>query len=211
MKRIIMLGSLTLMSFGIALGATWLWNRMSRSDQTSNVEPKASVLAKMGSEGGLGDLRPKEEKLDQLIADLKKRRQQYEDRERKLAEREKQLDIAREQLTEQARELDKLRLELTAPMTRVKEAIADLEKRRVVILKSERAQLQHQASIYDKMDSAAACEIVENMVGNGRAEDAAKILRFMSERNAGKLLAEMKDKAVADKLFEIMKRIQEEG
>jgi flagellar motility protein MotE (MotC chaperone) len=49
------------------------------------------------------------------------------------------------------------------------------------------------------------------MCSNNQEEDAVKILRFMSERSAGKILTEMSDKEMAARLCSKLKVIQEES
>ncbi len=156
-------------------------------------------------------LSPKEQYLDDLIRDLKRKTSEYKRRERKLQEREKQVRIAREHLSREVERLDNLRVELIAPITRLKEAQAQIESARIRILQTEKTNLKWLASVYEKMDAAKGAGILERMCGNNKEDEAVKILRCMAERSAGKVIAEFTDQSLAARLCEKLKRVSEEG
>jgi flagellar motility protein MotE (MotC chaperone) len=86
-----------------------------------------------------------------------------------------------------------------------------LEKSRIRITQEEKVNLKHTASIYEKMDSASGGRILVGMCESLQTDDAVKILHYMGERPAAKILGEIPDKAMAAQLTEMLKRIREEG
>jgi flagellar motility protein MotE (MotC chaperone) len=163
-------------------------------------------------ETALGEpLGPKEKLLDDLARELRQKIQDFQRKEMRLGDQEKRIKIALEQLEKQAKELDNLRMQLVAPLARLKEAQAELDRNRVQVSLDEKTNLKRTAAIYEKMDATAGGKILESMCQNKQEDDAAKILVYMAERSAAKLLAEITDKTVVAKLCDRMKRIKEEG
>ncbi|MCK4625571.1 MAG: hypothetical protein KAV00_09700 [Phycisphaerae bacterium] len=128
-----------------------------------------------------------------------------------LEKREKRVRIAGEMLKKQAEELEALRMQLVSPLTRIREAIAELESTRVRIAKTEQSNMKRIATMCEKMDSANGSQMLIGMCQNNQEDDAVKILYYMSERSAGKLLAEITDKTLAAKLCGKLKKVQEKG
>jgi len=178
-------------------------------------EPRAAgqtgepTLALADLAGGIGPLRPRESLLEEMIRELKYMRSQARRKETELKEREKRIRMAQELLKKEAQELERLRGQLATHLIRVKEAKAQLRRSRILIAQQEQERLKRTAAIYEKMDSASGAEILRNMCQGKQEEDAVKILYFMSERSAAKLLGEMSDKALAARLCQRMKTIQD--
>jgi flagellar motility protein MotE (MotC chaperone) len=154
---------------------------------------------------------PQVKELDELIREMRLRMAEYSKKDKQLQQREKRLQLAQELLKKQATELESLRMELSTPLTRLKEAQAELQQSRVSIAKQEEANLKKTAAIYEKMDPASGSEYLTEMCANKQEQDVVKILYLMSERSAAKVLAEMTDTSLAARLTEMMKRIQQEG
>jgi flagellar motility protein MotE (MotC chaperone) len=152
----------------------------------------------------------KDAHLDNLAKELRAKLQACKTREAELDQQEKRVKLAQESLKKQADELESLRMKLVSPLAELKQARTDLEQTRVVISRQEKAQLKRTAVIYDKMDSANSGKIIEGMMSNKQENDAARILYFMSERSAAKLLAAITDQTIAIRLCDRMKKIQEE-
>ena len=113
-------------------------------------------------------------------------------------------------LKDGAEELENLRMKLVMSLTRLQDKIAELERTRIRISIQEKTEIQKTAAIYEKMDAASGSQILVEICINN-VEDAVKILYYMSERSAAKLLAEIPDKSLAAKLFQKIKVINEEG
>ncbi|MGB8226133.1 MAG: hypothetical protein WCE45_04605, partial [Sedimentisphaerales bacterium] len=96
-----------------------------------------------------------------------------------------------EMLKEDVNELDNLRIELASTVASIKDEQDKLLKSKIKIADIEKNNLVSIAATYDKMDSSQAGKILSNMsqVKNGNADDAVKILYYMSERTKAKVLA----------------------
>lgn len=153
----------------------------------------------------------KEKELDELIKEVRLKIDSCQRREKQLDKREKSIQMAEGLMKNQAEELEALRVQLVAPMNRIREAMAALENSRIRIRKEEQINIKRIAAVCEKMDSASGSAMLASMCSNNQEEDAVKILRFMSERSAGKILAEMSDKEMAARLCSKLKVIQEES
>lgn len=149
--------------------------------------------------------------LDELVREVRSRLSACTQREQRLEERERRLQMVQGLLKKEAQELETLRLQLVTPLTQAKEAQARLRSLQVSISQQEKANLKKTAAVYDKMDASEAAKILEGMVTNRQEDDAARLLHFMNERSAAKVLASLGDKALAARLTDRLKRIQEES
>ncbi len=157
------------------------------------------------------EIGPKGEEVTRLMGELRTRLAECKRREEELDRREERIKLAREALTAQAEQLEALRMELVGPLTRLKDARDALESTRLRITAAEKDNLKKTAAIYEKMDSAEGSRILGEMCAGGQESDAVRILRFMSERSAAKVLEEFEDKTLAARLCNQMKRIEEES
>jgi len=134
-----------------------------------------------------------EKQLKSLVAEVRERIQEYEDKLRGLRSREQQLETAHSELKKDIDNLNNLRVELVSTVASLKEERGRLQKTRIEIEKTERANLISMAATYDKMDPASASTILTNMakVQNGTDNDAIKILYYMGDRPKADLLAEL--------------------
>ena len=158
-----------------------------------------------------GEVALQQRELDELVREVRGRLSACTQREQRLEERERRLEMVQGLLKKEAQELETLRLQLVSPLTQAKEAQARLRSLQVSISQQEKANLKKTAAVYDKMDAAEAAKILEGMVANRQEDDAARLLHFMNERSAAKVLASLGDKALAARLTDRLKRIQEEG
>jgi flagellar motility protein MotE (MotC chaperone) len=152
----------------------------------------------------------KERELDALIKEVRLKIDTYKRKEAELTKRESRVAMAAAALDKQAEDLERLRLKLVAPLARLREAKAALEQTRLRIGRQEQANLKRTAKIYDKMDAARASEILTNMCTDAQEQEAVKILRYMTDRAAAKLLGEMADRSLAARLCQHLKRVQED-
>lgn len=209
--KLILLAAMALVSFGVSL---FLGMKLGGSPAapapTTQPAPAHSMVAGL-AQADAALIAPKERELDELIREVRAQMAACKERQRKLDEREQRLQIAQQQLDKQAQDLENLRAQLVAPLARLKEAQSEMERSRVVIAKQELENLKKTAMWLDKMDAAAGGEMLVSMCRNRQEDDVAKLLLFVSERQAGKLLAEIPDKALVATLMDRLKRIKEEG
>lgn len=216
-KRIIILAVLGALSFAASyLVAGWLNGEKGEPGPQPAAAQAQQGLLEVGEVPTPGSVQPvtismKERELDRLAKELRLKISVYNAKQRELEKQQKRIHLAEELLTKQAKELETLRMQLVAPLTHLREAKADLENSRVLVAKREKANLKHTAAIYEKMDTASGSEILIGMCKNKQEDDVVKILFYMSERAAAKLLAEIPDKGIAAELCQKLKKIQEEG
>jgi len=213
-KKIIFWTVLAVASFGVSFLLTRL---LSPPPPATPMEAHAPGLeATTQPEGALGlvgpaPMMPKEKELDELVNELRAKLAEYRRKEQRLEEWEQRIRLTQQDLQKQAEELENLRVQLVAPLNGLREAREELLRTRQLIRKQEKANLKYLAIRYDKMDSASSSRILTEMCANHQIDDAVKLLYYMTDRPAAKLLAEMPDKALAAKLSEMIKRIQEES
>lgn len=193
-------------SFGLSLGGTMVWNKMhppgpKAKAQASTTAPVQEIV----------HLTPVERQLEDFIKEIRHKMEECKARQQELDEQEKRIALSRDLLKKQAQDLENLRVQLTAPMAALKDEQDKLEKTRIKIATEEKANLKRTASIYEKMDPASGSKILETLYTTSKTDDAVKILYYMSERAAGKILAEISDKTMASKMCEQLKRIREDG
>jgi flagellar motility protein MotE (MotC chaperone) len=215
-KVAIVLVLLGLVSFGASFGVSALLKPSHQQAGGPSTQPAERARADLAvasllGGGGSESVRLKESQLDELAKQIGQKMADLSRREARLDEREKRLAMAEDVLRKEAQDLDNYRVQLVAPLTRVKEAQAELEKLQLKIAAEQKVNLKKTAAIYEKMESAAAANILKTMSDNRQEDDAVKILHFMSERSAAKVLGELTDKALAARLTEKLKRISEEG
>jgi flagellar motility protein MotE (MotC chaperone) len=213
-KRLMLILILLLGSFAVSFGlSAWLGGSPPAPDDAARRAAGKAAGAPGGAPGVDGkpaQLRPDEKLAEGLIKELRSRLEQVKLRERKLEEREQRVRITEVKLKNIAQELESLRVKLVAPLDRLKQAKKDLDDSRVQIQQAEAANLRVAAAIYDKMSAEESGPIFESMVQNRQLDDAVKILRFMSERTAAKMLGQLSEDT-ARELMDGLKRLQQKG
>ncbi len=214
-KRLFILAGLAVFGFGAAfLVSTWLGGAsvpaeaQGRPGQTLQ---KDGALAAGLSTVAAGRITAPQKELEELIKEVRHKIALCRQEERQLGEQQKRIAMAENLLKEQARELERLRIQLVAPLNELKKAQQRLRQSRVRITKQELANLKRIAKFNEKKDPAAAAETLVVMCKNKQYDDAVKILYFMSERSAGKVLSEMTDRELEAQLYQRMKLIEPEG
>ena len=210
--KIIILAGIAVVGFGGSfLASSWLGDKKRPSTQPAGEQAKVEsdefgpITASVITTG------MKETELTALIREVRLKISDCKKKQKELEKREKRIHIAGEVLKKQAEELEALRMQLVSPLTRIKEAIAELESTRVRIGKTEQSNMKRIAAMCEKMDTTSSSQMLTGMCENNQEDDAVKILYYMSERSAGKLLSEITDKTLAAKLCGQLKRIQEKG
>lgn len=202
-------------SFGISMFVSKLFSKAPvKAAPVAAANPEGGATAQSGlptaESPTAAALAPKEKQLDDLI---RKQRAKYDELGRKeslLEQREKRLVIAQDLLKQQAQDLETLRVAMAAPMANLKKLQDELQASRVEIQKLEAVNLKKTAGIYEKMDAATSGNILASMCKNNQEMDVVKLLHYMSDRSAAKVLAEFPDKTVVGRLTEKLKMIKEE-
>lgn len=215
-KKLIILVGLIAVSFGTSFALTSMLSKPAPQPASAEEAGKGPALPGGLLPGGIQigaveAMRPKEQQLQELVQEMRLKSSEYRTKLRKLEDREKRLEIAQGLLTQEAQDLENLRLKVVAQLPRLKEAKAELIQTRIRIDRTESGNLERLAKTYEKMDAAAGSEILAKMVSHEQEDDAVKILYFMSDRSAAKLLAELTDKDLAARLCEKMKKVEKEG
>ena len=132
-----------------------------------------------------------EKQLKNLVYEVREKIQEYDHKLEALKIREQRLQTAQETLKTDIEALNNLRIELASTVASLKSEQDKLLKSKVEIAKTEKNNLISIAAAYDKMATEAAGQILTNMsqAQNDNADDAVKILYYMSERTKAKVLA----------------------
>ena len=224
LKKILLLAGLLVVSFGVSFGLSWWLSPSGEPAPDAGDEDQDTLgggaVAAAALTGRPVTLRPDERATDKLRKELRDLLEQNKNRARKIEEDELRLARAKAELALQAKELEGLRVKLVAPLDRVRQEMKALEATRIRIQTEELANLRFTAGIYDKMAAEESGPIIKAMIDNGQLEDAVKILRYMTERVAAKVLAEVQRlqpdpagnelEAPATKLSNGLKRLQQQ-
>lgn len=224
--HIILLLAAGLLSFGSAFGVSF-WLKKSRpvpADQAAaqngnttgqpsgNPAENSVIESLMARSQTTDDLGMSETQLKNLIFDIRQKMQEYNDKQKILEQEKQQIEITRQTLQEEIEQLNQLQEKLNLTLISIKDKEKAIQNSVVEIETIERTNFQRIAGTYDKMDPAQAGKILATMVTNNQMPDAVKILYYMNERSAGKLLGEVGTNApeVAAALSLQLKRIREQ-
>jgi DNA repair exonuclease SbcCD ATPase subunit len=157
-----------------------------------------------------------EKQLKDLIYEVREKINEYDYKLQELELREKNLQAAKDTLKKDINDLDNLRIELTSTVSAIKAEQEKLQKTMVEIGTIEETNLKSIAATYDKMDAAQAGKILSNMNQTNKAsnaDDAIKILYFMSERTKAKVLAAIAETepAISANFCQRLKKISVKG
>ncbi|MGB2824340.1 MAG: hypothetical protein WBF17_25420, partial [Phycisphaerae bacterium] len=180
-----------------------------------------TLLAEMGAARAPGATHARQQQLTELIKDLDLRVNEYKRKADRLDQREQRVAMAEANLKRRGEELEKLRAQLIAPLTRLKDAMAELKSVQDAVDRDQKAALLRISASYERMEPAKGGGILAEMCRNGQEKDVARILYYMSERASAKLLGELggehmdpndvRGPTLAPELTEMMKRIREQG
>ncbi len=147
------------------------------------------------------------EKLRARLADVKRREQELEIRETRLqilyddlrAEREA-IAALRQQVNKQIELLKQQVAQLQEAEQRLAQREQRLREQSLLLSDHEAANVRKMAEMFNTMSADAAALMLEAMANSGNMATAVQVLARMNPRNAGKVLAEMQDKALAAQL-----------
>ncbi|MHC5083150.1 MAG: MotE family protein [Planctomycetota bacterium] len=132
-----------------------------------------------------------ERQLQHLIHDVRDKLQQNTKRQRQLDTETERIEISRAALQEDIDRLNELRDKLNVTLANIQQKETELKQSILEIETLERNNLQRLAGTYDKMDSTQAGKIMISMAASNQLQDSVKILYYMNERMAGKILSEI--------------------
>jgi len=203
-KKVIIGAAVAVASFALAMGAAFLLP----SSKPAPTGP-ADVAGADANDVPPLALSANEQQLDDLIRSLHQRIADCRAQSQQLGEREKQIRIVQDQLARQAQELEDLRVKAAGALAALREEKASLESQRVKIEAEDRANLTKTAAIYEKMDPVAGGKILADMCGHNNEDAVVKILYYMSERGAAKIIEALGDASLAGRLCDKIKRVRE--
>jgi len=203
-KKLILTILAGLISFGVMFGVAWLTAKTPAATKAQEPDGESKSVQKLPSPLALAGM-PDEEtetkmrramtekQLKSLVYEVRERIQEYDQKLVGLKSREQRVEVAQNELKKDIGDLNNLRVELASTIASLKEERDKLEKVRIEIEKTEQTNLISIAATYDKMDPASASTIITNMakVQKGSANDAIKILHYMTDRTKANLLAEL--------------------
>lgn len=225
--QIILMIGLGVFSFTAAFGFNWFRNQKSAAAAVaqsaapvSDVSPavtqeRQTPLGTIGgqtwSDAGDEHLGITERQLQHLIYDVREKMREYNLREREQAAESARIELARKSLQDDIEQLNQLREQLDIKLASLKEKEEQIQKTVFEIEGIERANLQRLAATYDRMDAAQAGRIMVTMAANNQLQDVVKILYYMNDRNAARVLGEIgaTQPEVAGVLSLQLKRVKE--
>lgn len=212
MLKISILGVLVIMGLGVGFVVSILTKGSDQDapGQTETAFAQRKITPLPPGASDLVAIQPKQSLLNELVKELRYKIEESQRLQLELEKREKRIATAEAGIKQDAEKLENLLMQLAMPLGRLQDKIAELERTRIRISTREKAEVQKTAAIYEKMDAASSSQILVEMCTNSE-EDAVKILYYMSERSAAKCLAEIPDKALAAKLSQKIKVINEES
>ena len=212
-KLIIMIAAVGLVSFAGTFIFAWLTKAAPQEQITEDEQaalsirevelklppPLESPQTEMVTTSSVGTVDSKakktmtEKQLKTLVYDVREKIQEYNAKLQELGAREQRLQVVQDTLKKDIEELNNLRIELASIVASLKSERDKLLKSRIEIAEAEKSNLIAIAAAYDKMDSVGAGKILVSMsqAQDDSADDAVKILHYMTERTKAKLLAEL--------------------
>ena len=202
-KLIIIASAGGLVSFAAMFILAWLTKPSAKSPSTEVVQttlateetilrlPQVTTASTAGTIDSKMKRAMMEKQLKSLVYEVREKIQEYDSKLEGFKLREQRLQVVSDTLKKDTEQLDNLRIELASTVASLKTERDKLLKSRVEIAKKEKSNLESIAATYDKMESASAGKILTNMSQdpNNPADDAVKILHYMSERTKAKILA----------------------
>ncbi len=225
--QLILMIALGVFSFAASFGFNWFRRQKAADAAVVPSEPPATETATAEGAGqqrspldAVLDLTPSEtpaaglteRQLQHLIYDVREKTREHAQREKELADEDQRIALARKSLREDIEQLNQLQETLDMRLASLAERQQRLDETLIEIEATEQNNLQRLGATYDRMDAVQAGNIMINMAGNNQVEDVVKILYFMNDRNAARVLGQIGDAQpeVAAVLSRYLKRIRQE-
>lgn len=198
--HIILLAVIGIVSFTAAFGAGFIIKRNKAAAAAATSPPAVAAESKTSSAkpafppnpmDTVGETNMSEGQLKSLIYDLRQKMEETKNNQKELEQEAGRIEITRQTLAGETEQLNQLRENLNKTLSAMQEKERSINEKMTEIESVEKANLQRIAATYDKMDTTQSAKILTTMVTNNQTKDAVKILYYMSERSAGKLLGEI--------------------
>lgn len=204
-KQLIILILAGLLSFASTFTVSWIIKKKKIAAMVAQQEQKAESqqvasnpqgsffdsASLMAQAENLHDMGISERQLQHLIQDIRNKLKDHQDRQKALDTEAKRIEISRQSMQEDIDRLNNLQNKLNLTLSEIHQKEAALKESLTEIDTLEKDNFQRLASTYEKMDTAKAGVIMTTMATNNQLQDSVKILYYMNERMAGKLLAEI--------------------
>lgn len=203
-KQIVILALAGMISFSSAFTVSWFLKKKKeaalalQASQQQKLQPTAGTgqdtynpRISAGFTIDRADSGLSERQLEHLIYDVRNKLKECSDRQTALETEAERIEISRQALQQDIDHFNELRDKLSTVLAAIQEQEESLQKSITEIDTIEKSNFQRLASTYDKMDSTQAGRILISMAGNNQLQDPVKILYYMNERMAGKLLSEI--------------------
>lgn len=132
-----------------------------------------------------------ERQLQNLIFDIREKIKNFHTRQKQLEEEAERIEISRQTLQTDIDRLNSLRNKLDVAMNEMKQKEQELQDSIVEIDQLEKTNFQRLAGTYEKMEVAQAGKIMVTMAAGSQLQDSVKIIYYMTDRSAAKLLGEI--------------------
>jgi flagellar motility protein MotE (MotC chaperone) len=197
--HIILLAVMGILSFTAAFGTGFVLKRNKAAAATpppaaaaaESQKPSAKTAHASNQAEAFSELTVSEGQLKTLIYDLRQKTQEAKVKQKELEQEAERIEITRQTLAEEFQQLNQLRENLNQTLMSLQEKERAIRDSLTEIESVEKLNLQRIAATYDKMDSAQSAKILLTMSSNSQIKDAVKILYYMSERSASKVLGEI--------------------
>ena len=141
------------------------------------------------------------EELSDMLKEARTTKERAEAEAAKLSQREKRVALLIKDLQKEKQELLKMRGKVDVRLEELKKTEAEISRRTIEIEKAEAAGLQRSAAIHEAMDPKKAAAAIALDLTQG-----AKLLSFMQEKKAARILQEMTPEG-ASALLSLVKKV----
>jgi len=201
-RQILMLTLAGMLSFVSVFAVSWFFTRNS-TEALPSAEPSQAAATNTANEPGsdqfaylasVAQQQPMgmtERQLQSLMQDIRNKSRDYQKREQALDTKAERIEITSQSMQDDINRLNELRNKLSQILSDIEQKQERLQESIVEIEGIEQENFKRLASTYEKMDVTQACRIMVNMAVSNQLQDSVKILYYMNERTAGKLLGEI--------------------
>ena len=236
MKNYLILGLASLLLFSVAAGLS-VWLQQSKAQVAEDKEKDKDKDAKKGlkddKEKPAKAEAPKDKSADPVkatptdplgvAADQKLEGQALKNREARLEKRQAQVELILQDIRTQRDEVDKTGKQLANEMKLLVARAAEVdvqpdpttakkpifaEPRPPQADPGEKKNIERLAVMYEAMPPETAAKIFQEMADRGNMDTAVRVLVQMRERQAGKVIAEIPDAALAAQLMEKIRQMK---
>lgn len=143
----------------------------------------------------------RQKQVELIFKDIRDERAAIEELRKQLQEEVRAAGDKVEMIEQKSGALDQQRSETDKQMLELKKTMTDFEM-------TEQDRIKQLAAIYDSMAAESASKLLEALANSGSMDIAVKILGTMKDRQAAKVLAEMKDPGLAAQLLERLRGLK---